>query len=199
MVRRMKESKTPMVDYLELLKKRRAVRDFEDRDVPMEVVQEIIRESCLAPSSMNRQSWRFIIIMDRSLIRRLSDESKKNTLKQILKEPDSHRQELISSLRDETFNVYYNAPCLVYIAGSKSHLRLVEDCSLAACYFMFSSAARGLGTCWVGLGQNINDPDLRRIIGLPDDHEIVAPLILGYPKSIPAPPKREPTILKIIT
>jgi nitroreductase len=106
---------------------------------------------------------------------------------------------LISSLRDETFNVYYNAPCLVYIAGAELHLRRVEDCSLAACYFMFSAAARGLGTCWVGLGQNINAPDLRRIIGLPDDHEIVAPLILGYPKNIPEPPKREPTILKIIT
>jgi nitroreductase len=141
----------------------------------------------------------FIIIMDRSMIQRLSDESKKNTLDQILKEPDSSRQGLISSLRDEAFNVYYNAPCLVYIAGAKSSLRRVEDCSLAACYFMFSAAARGLGTCWVGLGQNINDPDLRRIIGLPDDHEIVTPLILGYPKSIPAPPKREPTILKIIT
>jgi nitroreductase len=188
-----------MVEYFELLKKRRAVRDYEDRDVPLEVVQEIIQESCLAPSSMNRQSWRFIIIMDRSMIRRLSDESKKNSLDQILKEPDSPRQGLISSLRDEAFNVYYNAPCLVYIAGAKSSLRRIEDCSLAACYFMFSSAARGLGTCWVGLGQNIKDPDLRRLIGLPDDHEIVAPLILGYPKSIPEPPKREPTILKIIT
>ena len=187
-----------MVEYIELLKKRRAIRDFEDRDVPPEVVQEIIQESCLAPSSMNRQSWRFIIIMDRSMIQRLSDESKKNTLEQILKEPDSSRQGLISSLRDETFNVYYNAPCLVYIAGAESSLRRIEDCSLAACYFMFSAAARGLGTCWVGLGQNIKDPDLRRIIGLPDDHEIVAPLILGYPKSIPATPEREPRIFKII-
>jgi nitroreductase len=91
MVRKMKESGTPMVEYFELLKKRRAVRDFEDRDVPLEVVQEIIQESCLAPNSMNRQSWRFIIIMDRSMIQRLSDESKKNTLEQILKESDSPR------------------------------------------------------------------------------------------------------------
>ena len=188
-----------MVEYVELLNKRRAVRDFEVKDVPLEVVQEIIQESCLAPSSMNRQSWRFIIIMDRSMIRRLSDESKKNTLEQILKEPDSSRQGLISSLRDETFNVYYNAPCLVYIASATSSLRRIEDCSLAACYFMFSATNRGLGTCWIGLGQNIKDPHLRRTLGLPDDHEIVAPLILGYPKSIPAPPKREPTILKIIT
>ncbi|MFH1489407.1 MAG: nitroreductase family protein [Pseudomonadota bacterium] len=194
----MKESERTMAEYFELLKRRRAVRDFEGRDVPLEVVKEIIRESCLAPSSMNGQTWRFLIIMDKAVIRRLSDESKKNTLDQILEEPDSPRRGLISSLKDETFNVYYNAPCLVYIAGAKSALRRIEDCSLAACYVMFSAAARGLGTCWIGLGQNIKDPNLRRIIGLPEDHEIVAPLILGYPKSIPAPPKREPRILKII-
>jgi nitroreductase len=188
-----------MAEYFELLKKRRAVRDFESRDVPMEVVQEIIQESCLAPSSMNGQTWRFIIIMDKGIIQRLSDESKKNTLNKILEDPaDSARRGLISSLKDETFNVYYNAPCLVYIAGAKSALRRLEDCSLAACYLMFSAAARGLGTCWIGLGQNIKDPNLRRIIGLPDDHEIVAPLILGYPKNIPATPKREPRILKVI-
>ena len=187
-----------MAEYFELLKKRRAVRDFEDRAVPLEIVQEIIQESCLAPSSMNGQTWRFIIIMDRAMIRRLSDESKKNTLEQILEEPESSRRGLVSSLSDETFNVYYNAPCLVYIAGSKSSLRRIEDSSLAACYFMFSAAARGLGTCWIGLGQNIKDPNLRGVIGLPDDHEIVAPLILGYPKNIPAPPKREARILKII-
>jgi nitroreductase len=185
-------------EYFDLLKKRRAVRDFEDRAVPLEVVKEIVQESCFAPSSMNGQTWRFIIIMDKAMIRRLSEESKKNTLEQILEEPDSPRRRLVSSLRDETFNVYYNAPCLVYIAGAKSALRRIEDCSLAACYFMFSAAARGLGTCWIGLGQNIKDPDLRGIIGLPDDHEIVAPLILGYPKSIPATPERAPRIFKII-
>ena len=186
-------------EYLDLFKKRRAVRDFEDRAVPLEVVKDIVRESCFAPSSMNGQTWRFIIIMDKAMIRRLSDESKKKTLEQILAEPGSPRRRLISSLGDETFNVYYNAPCLVYIAGAKSAIRRIEDCTLAACYFMFSAADRGLGTCWIGLGQNIKDPDLRGIIGLPDDHEIVAPLILGYPKSIPATPQREPHILKIIT
>ncbi|MBN2061465.1 MAG: nitroreductase family protein [Deltaproteobacteria bacterium] len=187
-----------MSDYFDLLKKRRSIRDFEDRDVSLEVVHEIIRESCLAPSSMNGQTWRFIVIMERDLIRRLSDESKKNTLEQIMEESDSPRKGLISSLKDEEFNVYYNAPCLVFIAGIKSSFRRIEDCSLAACYFMFSAAARGLGTCWIGLGQNIQDPDLRRIIGLPDNHEIVAPLILGHPRRIPATPRREPRILKTI-
>jgi nitroreductase len=103
-------------------------------------------------------------------------------------------------MRNPDFNVFYNAPCLVYIVGSKQARNLYVDCSLAACYFMFGATARGLGTCWVGLGTSILDPDLLELMQVPEDHKIVAPLILGYPKGIPGTPQRnEPQILKILS
>jgi nitroreductase len=65
---------------------------------------------------------------------------------------------------------------------------------------MFSASARDLGTCWIGFGTNIQDPKLLKLIGLPEDHAIVAPLIIGYPKSIPNIPERiDPQILKILS
>jgi len=74
------------------------------------------------------------------------------------------------------------------------------DCVLAACYFMFSASEIGLGTCWIGLGTSIQDPDLLKLIGMPEDHKIVAPLIVGYPKNIPSPAEKiEPQILKIVS
>ena len=42
-----------MTDFFELLKKRRSIRDFENKKVPLEIINEIIKESCLAPSSGN--------------------------------------------------------------------------------------------------------------------------------------------------
>ena len=42
-----------MKNFQTLLRKRRSIREFQDRDVPPEVVREIIRETCLAPSAMN--------------------------------------------------------------------------------------------------------------------------------------------------
>jgi len=64
---------------------------------------------------------------------------------------------------------------------------------------MFSASNRDLGTCWIGFGTNIQDPDLLNLIGMPEDHEIVAPIIIGYPKSAPDLPERlEPQILKIL-
>ena len=107
---------------------------------------------------------------------------------------------LIGFLRNPKFNVFYDAPSLVIICGDKRSPSLKVDCALAASYLMFSAAARGLGTCWVDLGARIDDPKLREEIGLTDDLVIVAPIIIGCPKAIPAiPPRNEPIILKTIS
>ncbi len=189
-----------MTEYFELLKRRRSIRDFEAREVPLELIMEIIKESCLAPSSGNGQPWRFIVVNDKDCIRRLSDESKRNLVSHLERDPESPTKKYEATLRDEGFNVFYNAPCVVFIVGPKEIGTLQVDCTLAACYFMFSACTRGLGTCWIGLGKHIQNPQLLKLIGMPEDCQIVAPIIVGYPKSIPNPPERmEPRILKIVS
>ncbi len=189
-----------MTQFSELLKNRRAIRDFEDKAVPMETIQEIIHDSCLAPSAGNGQPWNFIVINDKELIKRLSDESKKNILAFIEANPEAPSKKYEAAMRNPHFNVFYNAPSLVYIVGSREINNLYVDCSLAACYFMFGASARGLGTCWIGLGTSIQDPELLNLMGMSEDHRIVAPLIIGYPKAIPGIPERmAPRILKILT
>jgi nitroreductase len=65
---------------------------------------------------------------------------------------------------------------------------------------MLAAAARELGTCWIGLGINVRNPELMREIGIPEDCRIVAPIIIGYPKSIPEPSARnKPKILKVVS
>ena len=189
-----------MTEFSELLKKRRSIRHFEEREVPLEIIREIIKESCFAPSAANGQPWRFIIVNNKDLIKKLSDESKRNLLSYIEKNSETANKKYEAALRNPDFNVFYNAPCLVFIVGSQEIRNLLVDCALAASYFMFSATERGLGTCWVGLGTYVQDSTLIEIIGMPEDHEIVAPLIVGYPKSIPnAPERNEPKILKIVS
>ena len=189
-----------MADFSDLLMRRRSIRSYEDTQVPVDLVKEIIRESCLAPSSGHGQPWRFIIINNKEFIKKLSDESKKNLLIDIERNPSSPAGKYEATLRNESFNVFYNTPCLVFIVGPKEVRSLFVDCALAACYFMFSAAARGLGTCWVGLGIHIRNPNMLREIGMTEDYQFIAPIAIGYPQSVPGPPPRnEPQILKVVT
>lgn len=183
----------------ELLKNRRSVRKYKDTPVSIEVVREMIEESTLAPNAGNEQPWKFIIINDRETIKRISDESKKNILARIAADPEDYAKKYQGMLQNESFNVFYNAPCLVLILGSSEAKNLHVDCALAAGYFMMGAASRGLGTCWVNLGAEIHDPHMLKELGIPDNTTIVAPIIVGYPEEIPpAPERNEPGILKII-
>ena len=189
-----------MMTFTELLKNRRAIRDFQDKDVPLKIVEEILQESTLAPSASNGQPCRFSIVNCRKTLKALSDESKTNLLEDFAGNKTSLNPSYADMLRNESFNVFYNAPCLIYVIGSKSVGSLDVDCALAASYIMFSAASRGLGTCWVALGAYIRDPKTKALLGIPDGCEIVAPIIIGYPKEIPAASERHaPQILKVIS
>lgn len=188
------------MNYSEFLRNRRSIREFEDREIDIDVIKEMIKESCLAPSSGNRQERQFIIISNRDWLKKISDISKKNLLEEINENPSMDYAKYRELLEKENFNIFYNAPCLIYVLGPKENHTLYIDCTLAACHLMFSATERGLGTCWIGLGATLTDTDSRKEIGISDTHKIVAPIILGYPKRIPKLPERKnPQILKIIT
>jgi len=188
-----------MLTFSKLLQNRRAIRDFQTKDVPLETIKEIIQESTLAPSASNGQPCQFIIVNNRKMLKKLSDESKKNLLRDFAENKTSLDPSYQDRLKNENFNVFYNAPCLIYVIGSKSVGSLDLDCALAVSYIMFSATQRGLGTCWVHLGSYIRDQKIKAELGIPAGCRIVAPVIIGYPKAIPAPSERNaPNILKIV-
>lgn len=187
------------MEFTELLEKRRSVRDYEDRPVPLETVKAIIADSIKAPNAGNRQPWKFIIVNNKEMMKRISDASKATIIAGIEKNPDSPMKGYLEILKKEDFNVFYNAPCLVFIVGPAKNPTIAQDCGLLAAYFMLSAASRGLGTCWIAQGAEARDPALLQELGLPEGYRFWAPIILGYPKAVPPmPPRKEPDILKII-
>jgi nitroreductase len=203
-----------MMTFNSLLKKRRSVRDFKDKEVPLEIIKEILQESSLAPSADNGQPCQFIIINNKKIIQKLSDECKQNRLsdyyrkktldKKLLNDDlqlDSVADEnFIKKLKNKDYNVFYNAPCLIYVIGSKKVHSLDVDSALAASYIMLSATHRGLGTCWVNFGSYIRDPKIKEAIGIPNDCWIAVPIVMGYPKKIPEVSfRKSPKILKIIS
>ena len=187
------------MDLSELLIKRRSIRNFKDNSLRLELINNIISDSILAPSAGNEQPWQFIIVNNRKMINQISDECRQSILKRIASNPNDYAKKYEQMLSNEAFNIFYHAPAVVFILGDAGLKNLYVDCALAASYVMMSATSIGLGTCWVNFGTEIHNADLRSELGIPDHHKIVAPIAIGYPSKIPDIPKRrEPQILKII-
>lgn len=187
------------MEFNEILVNRRAIREYEDRDVPFSIIEDILQDACFAPTARNLQPCRFIIIRDRSFMKRISDECKKNLLADIINDPADPLREYESRFCDPQYNIFHNAPCVVYIVGSMGASLIDVDGALTAAYIMFSATARKLGTCWIGLGTHIRDQRIIDDMGIPKDCRIIAPITIGYPLEIPlAAERHDPVIVKII-
>jgi len=182
----------------DILINRRSVRNYQAKPVPTDIIQHIINDSILAPSAGNEQPWKFIVVSNQKMIDRISAECKKNFLERIATNPNDYAKKYEKMLQKEAFHIFYHAPAVVFIIGEERIKNLVADCALAASYFMLSATSKGLGTCWVNFGTEINNPELRDELGIPENHKIVAPLALGYPVKTPAIPlRKEQQVLKV--
>lgn len=183
----------------EILIKRRSIRNFQNKAVPLEIIKGILDDCILAPSAGNGQPWEFLVVRNREVIDRISVESKRNMLDRIASNPDDYALRYEKMLQKEAFHIFYHAPAVIFILGQTGLKNLYVDCALAASYLMMSATSKGLGTCWVNFATEIQDPVLRKELGITDRHSIVAPIALGYPLKIPGiPHRKDPQILGVI-
>ena len=187
------------MEFSELLVNRRSIRNYQDKPVPLEVIQEIIDDAIKAPNAGNMQLWRFVVVNDREWMKKISDSCKASILKDIQENPSSGFKIYEKQMNNPDFNVFYNAPALVYMVGSKKAPTLSIDTGLCSAYFMLSATTRGLGTVFVAQGAELKDPGMLAELGIPENYKIYAPIALGYPVKIPAMVERKPPkILKTL-
>jgi nitroreductase len=61
------------LDAIEAIKTRRSVRRFEDREVPKEIIEDLIDCGRLAPSGRGVHPWEFIVVTNKETRRRIAD------------------------------------------------------------------------------------------------------------------------------
>ena len=182
------------MNVLECINGRRSVRKFAAKAVPPEVIDELISLGTKAATGSGNQPWGFVVITDLQEMKRISDEAKSHWLANMEKYP--YMQQYKNWLNDDSFNIFYNAPCLLIIYGNTESHWYVYDSTLAAGNIMLASREYGLGTCWVGFAEHICDSDLfKSKYNIPAKYKLVCPLIIGYPETELPPPKRKPALI----
>ena len=51
-------------DYYAFIRQRRTVRDFSDRPVPREIIEQCLLAAGTAPNGANMQPWHFVVVSD---------------------------------------------------------------------------------------------------------------------------------------
>ena len=73
--------------FLDLMIQRRTVRDFSDKPVPIEIIENAIKTASSAPSGANKQPWHFVIVEDPDVKKEIRIDAEKEE-----KEVGRHRQ-----------------------------------------------------------------------------------------------------------
>lgn len=183
------------MELKEIIKGRRSVRAYEDRPVSKEVVKELLSLAVHAPTGSNMQPWGFVIVEDKAYMKLWSDRTKEHLLGEMENRP--YLKQYKAVLENKDFNIFYNAPCLLLVYGDKASPNYLFDGSLAAQNIMLGAYQMGLGSCWIGFASALgNSPQIKGELGVPDNYNLVAPLVLGYPRGNWSPIQRkEPVIL----
>lgn len=75
--RPVKEMKKRASDFYEHMKRRRTVRDFSDRPVPQEIIENCLLAAGTAPNGANKQPWHFVVVSDPEVKKKIRIEAEK--------------------------------------------------------------------------------------------------------------------------
>lgn len=142
------------MDVFEAVRTLLAVRKFQDKPVPADVIHKVVESARLTGSSRNDQPWHFIVVEDRATLRRLGEIAKSGPY-----------------TADAAFAVI-----VLYEKASEFG---VSDASMAVHSMMLTAWGEGVGSNWVGFANRYTA--LHPLLGLPDTHDVLAIVPFGYP------------------
>jgi len=183
---------------LENIYDRRSVRSYSGDPVPDDIITELIKAGFHAANGLNAQKIRFSVVSNKAKLKEYSDKAKVLFL-HYMKGTGMEHPGLEKNMKDPDFDIFYGAPAAIFIYSAPGILTPSEDASLAAGNIMLAARSMGIGTCWIGFAAGLGgDAGFLRDNSVPEDHKLMAAIILGYPKNgFPGRSAREePTILK---
>jgi nitroreductase len=150
------------MDVSAAIKGRRSVRFYKDLDVESGKIQKILEAGRLSPSANNRQEWKFIVVKNAEIKKRLA-----------------------RAAMNQSFIGQAPVVLVACVTESKAvmtcgHPTYAVDVSIAFAYMLLQAYELGLGTCWIGA---FKEDEVKSILGVPKHVRVVALSPLGYPST----------------
>ena len=174
--------------FFELLNLRRTVRDYSDRDVPFELIEKAIATAGTAPSGANLQPWRFVVVKDAEIKRKIREAAEKEEYESYHNRMSEKWLRRLAPLGTNEHKPFLDiAPYLIVVFRINS---FVEDGETEPTYYSQESVGIAVGLLLaalhnMGLATLTHTPSpmkfLQEILGRPKNEVPFVLIPVGYP------------------
>lgn len=160
---------------IEKMLTRHAIRRFQEKQVPEELLEQILQAGLYAPSAGNNQYSRIVVCQDRETNEKLGRLSRYMQFKE--KDPQAVAHSISAdqpSIQDDftILDGFYHAPAVLTIF-TKNHKYAYEDAAMMGENIMLAAHFLGIGACYIGRTDEVfateYGMEMRRKWGVPDD------------------------------
>ncbi len=205
-----------LADLANLIRSRRSIRRWRDKEVPEELLRQAVELATWAPNGGNQQNWRFYIIVNRSVIQTIADAVQASA-DRIASWPEAEGFGVTPGMRDRA-SFFRDAPAAIAVAAAqyqsavdrvlaareKSDPRAdqirqwrnvansrIQSVASAIAYLLLILHQMGLGAVWM-TGPTQAKEAIEKMLHVPSGLDIIAFIPVGYPAESPAPTQRKP-------
>ena len=153
------------MEFDEVIISRKSVRSFQNKEIPEDILNNMMEAVRLSPSFQNRQCWRFVVIRNKKIIKDLA---------------------LRSGMISKVNFFIKDAPIVIVACADPAKSGTMNnqnyylvDTAISFQQMMLSAWNNGIGSCWLAA---FNERYVRDILEIPPNIRVVALSPFGYPK-----------------
>jgi nitroreductase len=165
------------MNVFDAIRNRRSVRSYLDKSIEEEKLNAVLEAGRLAPSASNRQEWRFVVVEDRDVRRKIAEAA--------------NGQSFVGEA-PVVIVACAVTDCHVMSCGQLSY---PIDVAITLDHISLAAVEYGLGTCWIGA---FNEGKVKEILGIPEEVRVVELMPIGYPATQAVKEKNRLPFSKIV-
>ena len=191
------EMKLRAAEFYDKVRRRRTVREFSDKQVPIEVIDDCVRAAGTAPSGANMQPWRFAVVSDPEIKQRIRVEAEKEEKEFYERRAPQEWLDALAPLgTDQNKPFLETAPYLIVVFVE--NFGILPDGRRVKHYYATESVGIATGILitalhHAGLATLTHTPSpmgfLNEILGRPENERPFLVVVAGYPAEVAMVPK----------
>ena len=175
------------MEFYEVINKRRSIRQFEDREIPREILERILDAGLKAPSSNHQRRWELVTLTDKNIIMELAKFIRPYLCR--IGEPKTPQQEMFKIAYPRQRTMIEEAACVILpyfkqkypLSEDKNGYGLMDYGAAWALVenMLLAATAEGLGAV-VHIPVKKEPEQIKEFLKVPDGWALPALVVMGY-------------------